>query len=357
MGEHFRYTRDVTGWPVLPGVEAAVDYIVRERQAPTGSASTNHGLLVGKTADPEDEFASYMLNGFGYLGLVRAAEMISEVDPGSASSGRRRPRPCATTSAPRSPTPWPVALVPLADGTWSRTAPPWAGQPGPLTIDRSGSSWFTHGSITCRDALLGPLWLVAQEVLDPADPVTTELLEFSADLLFHDNTAFSQPYYSPHLLTHLRRGEVGAFLRTYYTMLTSLADPETYSFWEHYFHASPHKTHEEAWFLMQTRWMLYLENETELRLFPGIPRRWLAPGEQISLNGVRSYFGPLTAHAEVDPTGSLITVDIELDPDRHPEMMSVRLPHPSGRRARSITRGSGTTQRQKPFRSPRTIQR
>jgi hypothetical protein len=229
-------------------------------------------------------------------------------------------------------------LVPLADGTWSRTAPPWAGQPGPLTIDRSGSSWFTHGSITCRDALLGPLWLVAQEVLDPADPVTTELLEFSADLLFHDNTAFSQPYYSPHLLTHLRRGEVGAFLRAYYTMLTSLADPETYSFWEHYFHASPHKTHEEAWFLMQTRWMLYLEEGDRLRLLPGIPRRWLAAGQDIGLTNVRSYFGPVSL--QVHSAGDTVEVSVECDPARAPKEIRLRLPHADGPRAATATVGA-----------------
>ena len=38
------------------------------------------------------------------------------------------------------------------------------------------------------------------------------------------------------------------------------------------------KTHEEGWFLMQTRWMLYLEDGDRLRLLPGIPRRWLAAG-------------------------------------------------------------------------------
>ena len=37
-----------------------------------------------------------------------------------------------------------------------------------------------------------------------------------------------------------------AFLKAYYNPFAGLADRETYTFWEHYFHASPHKTHEEA---------------------------------------------------------------------------------------------------------------
>ena len=57
--------------------------------------------------------------------------------------------------------------------------------------------------------------------------------------------------------------------------MAGLADRETYTFWEHYFHASPHKTHEEGWFLMQTRWMLWLEDGDTLKLLPGVPRAWL----------------------------------------------------------------------------------
>ena len=47
-------------------------------------------------------------------------------------------------------------------------------------------------------------------------------------------------------MIHLRRGEVKPFLKAYYNAVASLADRQTYTFWEHYFHASPHKTHEEA---------------------------------------------------------------------------------------------------------------
>jgi hypothetical protein len=51
---------------------------------------------------------------------------------------------------------------------------------------------------------------------------------------------------------------VKPFLKTYYNPFSALADRETYTFWEHLYKVSVHKTHEEAWFLMETRWMLYL---------------------------------------------------------------------------------------------------
>lgn len=342
LGEHYRYTRDLN-WvkEIEPALEAAVGHILNNRHTQQASGEQPHGLITGKTADPEDPFAAYMLNGFAYLGLSRAAEMINDIDAGKSASWNKEAvslrgdiRASFAEAVASSP------VVPLGDGTWSRTAPPWAGQQGPLTIDRSLERWFSHGSITVRDALLGPLWLVTQEVLDPGEPLTGELLDYHSELLFHDNTAFSQPYYSPHLLTHLRRGEVNAFLRAYYTMMASLADPETFSFWEHYFHASPHKTHEEAWFLMQTRWMLYLEKDEELRLLQGVPRAWLSRGEEIRVRNARSYFGPISFEIAVDGTGQRIDVDIRCeDLTRQPSLIKVRLPHPHHLQAGATTAG------------------
>ncbi len=107
------------------------------------------------------------------------------------------------------------------------------------------------------------------------------------------NVAFSQPYYSRHPILHLRRGEVNAFSKAFYNAAASLADRETYTFWEHYFHASPHKTHEEAWFLMENRWRLYLEEGDTLSVLPGIPRAYLEDGKRIEIDGMKSYFGPI----------------------------------------------------------------
>ena len=71
------------------------------------------------------------------------------------------------------------------------------------------------------------------------------------------------------------------------------SDRETYSFWEHLFKCSSHKTHEEAQFLMDTRCMLYLENGDTLDIFKVIPRKWMEDGKKIQLHNVVSYFGRL----------------------------------------------------------------
>ncbi len=79
------------------------------------------------------------------------------------------------------------------------------------------------------------------------------IMNYQCEQFYVKNVRPSQPYYSRHPYLHLLRSESKAFIRNYYNALTSLADRETYSFWEHYFHASPHKTHEEGCFLMESR--------------------------------------------------------------------------------------------------------
>jgi hypothetical protein len=153
------------------------------------------------------------------------------------------------------------------------------------------------------------------------------------------NVAFSQPYYSRHPIVHLRRGEVKPFLKAYYNTLSSLADRETYTFWEHYFGASPHKTHEEGWFLMDTRWMLYLERGDRLDLLPGIPRNYLAHGQRIDLKNVASYFGPLSLQVESQLDRGQIHATIQCTSDSRPRVVELRLPHPQGRKAEWVEGG------------------
>jgi hypothetical protein len=140
-----------------------------------------------------------------------------------------------------------------------------------------------------------------------------------------------------HPWVHLKRGEVKPFLKAYYNTFAGLADRETYTFWEHYYQVSPHKTHEEGWFLMQTRWMLYMEEDSALKLLPGIPRKWLEQGKRIELQDVCSYFGAFTLR--VTSEGGRVSASIACDPKRGPETVLLRLPHPDGKRASRLSGG------------------
>lgn len=336
MGEHYRYTLD-DEWleTVREKLLKSCDYILQWRNSNKREElrDKGYGMMEGKVADPEDQYRTFMLNGYSYLGLIRAAEMLSSCDPAQSVRIKQEAEEfkadilrAFAKSMGDSP------VVPLENGTWCPTAAPWVEKRGPACLYADGGLNFTHGSFVLRDSLIGPLWLVMQEVIGPYDIAADFMLSYHSDLMYSDNVAFSQPYYSVHPWLHLKRGETKAFLKAYYHAFSGLADSETYTFWEHFYNLSPHKTHEEAWFLMQTRWMLYMEDKTTLKVFPGIPRAWMEKGKSVEINKAASYFGPVTAKAEFEAGTGKIKAKVECNTDRKPQTVEIRLPHPEGRK-------------------------
>ena len=294
-------------------------------------------MAEGKVADPEDPFRTWMLNGYAYMGLQRCSEMLGDVDPAESACLAREAdalkadlREEFRLNVAKSP------VVPIGDGTWSPSAASWAEGRGPVCL-LTDDNLARYGTFTCRDSLLGPHYLILQEIISPHEPVADWLLEYTVDLYHVRNNALMQPYYSEHARAHLQRGEVKAFLAAFYNGFSGLADRETYSFWETYAHASAHKTHEEGWFLMQTRWMLYMEEGDTLHLLRGIPRAWLEDGKEISIRNAASYFGPFSLEVKSDLTAGRLTARVTCTTDRRPKTITLRLPHPENRRAVKVT--------------------
>ena len=344
MGEHYRCTRD-DAWveQVRPKILKSCEFIlsIRRENQREDLRGRGYGLMEGQVADPTDHERIFMLNGYAYLGLSRAAEMLAKSDPaqskrlgGEAESLKGDIRSAFFDELARGP------VVPLGDGTWCPTAAPWAGTPGPKCLYTDAGTWYTHGAMTLRDDLLGPLYLVFQEVIDPHEQAATFMLNYQTELMGSRNVGFSQPYLSRHPYVHLRRGETRRFLKAYYNTLASSADRETYSFWEHLYHESPHATHSEVQFLMQTRWMLYLEEGTTLKLLRGVPRAWFENGKRIELRKVASYFGPLSLVAASNLDHGSIEAEITCDSDRRPQCVEIRLPHPAGKKPTSVEGGT-----------------
>ncbi|BBI32736.1 glucosidase family protein [Cohnella abietis] len=344
LGEHYRYSPD-DSWiaQIKPKLLKAYEFLLRWRQRNETEQlrGCGYGMLEGKTADPEDPYHSFMLNGYAYLGLSRLAELLKNIDEELSSQVRLNAdllkadiRTAFDLAMSRSP------VVPLGDGGWVPTAPPWVEARGPLALYVEQNNWFTHGTFMGRDSMLGPMYLIFQEVIEAKEIAADFLVQYHNELMLTRNVAFSQPYYSVHPWVHLKRGEVKPFLKAYYNTVSGLADRETYTFWEHFYQVSPHKTHEEAWFLMQTRWMLYMEEGTSLRLLPGIPRKWLEQGKRIELSGVNTYFGKLFLHVRSELDQGFISATIICDPLRAPQSIVLRLPHPDGRRASNVVGGT-----------------
>jgi hypothetical protein len=231
-------------------------------------------------------------------------------------------------------------VVPLGDGRWAPTVPPWTEARGPRALHIVPESYFSHGTVTVPDVLLGPLYLVFCEVFSPEEPASRMMLDYHSELFYENNAAFSQPYYSRHDWLQLKLGMVKPFLKTYFNNVSALADRETYTFWEHVFQVTQHKTHEQGWFLMETRWMLYLEDGQTLKLLPGIPRAWMEDGKQITLKNVNSYFGPVSLRVNAMTNAGYIDASISCDSDHGPRSIVIRLPHPAGKKAVRVTGGT-----------------
>lgn len=354
MGEHFRVTRD-TDW--LDGVKDCVikacGYLLRWRESNKREefrGGRGYGMIDGKTSDPEDPYHSFMLNAGAYVGLSRAAEMLEQCDKelagrfrAEASAWREDILETLRENLAVSP------VLPMGDGTWSPAPSPWAEMAGPASMLLDGGKCYSHANFLGRD-MTGTIYLILQEVIEPEHPLADIILGFYSEHLAQDNTCFSQPYYSPHPYVHLHRGEVKPFLMEFYSGIASLADRETYSFWEHYYHVSPHKLHEETWFLMRCRWMLMAENFTarKLKLLGAVPRRWMADGETILVRGMRSYFGTISYEVYSEADSGRITVDLRMDSDGFPapEQLEIRVPHPDGRRAKSVSLGQYNPERE-----------
>lgn len=343
MGEYFRYTND-REWvgKIKAKLLKSCDYLIawRNRNKKEELRGRGYGMIAGKVADPEDHFHQFMLNGYAYLGMSRSAEMLASVDPVQSERLRKEAdawkediRQSFFNSMALSP------VVPLGDGTWCPTAPPWTEGAGLRGMYQKRETFWSHGTFTAPDAMLGPMYLVFCEVLDPHEPAAKTLLNYHSELFYQENSAFSQPYYSRHNWMQAKLGMTKPFLSTYYHTFAAHADRETYTFWEHLFKVSPHKTHEEAWFLMETRWMLYLEEGPNLRLFNTIPRQWLEQGNQLTLNNVRSYFGPISTTITSEVEKGYITATVSCTDPRKPKEVLIRIPHPAGKKPVKVTGG------------------
>lgn len=343
MAEHYRYTRD-EAWVkrIASKLVKSCDFLIawRRRNQRDDLKKHGYGMLDGNVGDPLDQTHYFFNSAYACAGIKGVAAMLALMDPAKATeliaeahAFRQDIRVSLEERMAASP------VIPLRDGTWRPTAPPWAEACGPVCLYVEKGAVFTHNSFTPRDSCVGPLWLVLLDLIDADEPITESLLQFHAELFTVRNVGFCQPFYSRHDFTHLKRGEVKAFLKTYYNGFASLADRETYTWWEHFFHASPHKTHEEAWFLMQTRWMLWLEEGDRLSFLRGVPRRWLEHSKVIELKNVASYFGPISLRVESRVDLGVVEATVECRSEWQPRVVSIRLPHPLGLKAMHIEGG------------------
>lgn len=312
--KHYECTRD-TAWlaSCRDGIIKSVEYIKRWRERNSDERGGGKGMLDGQVADPADPFRSYMLNALAYAGLMGAAEMLRALSDDYACEAEALANELKASvlaafkeSCTRAP------LAPLKNGEWVPAVPSWAEGRGASALHLNGEICVTHASHIVKDSLLSVAYLPYMGVFDCEAEQSRVIINYIADMFLDENTGYSQPYYSPIPFLNLWRGETNAFLREYYTAFATLADRETYSFWEHYFLATPHKTSEQACFLMRTLSMLFYDKDGELFLLHGVPDSWQKAGKRIEWHNAACSFGRFSLLARYGSHAE-ITVESEFD--------------------------------------------
>lgn len=292
-GRIYRETRDKQWLEALrKNICAAVTYIERWIQRNQEERHGGKGMLDGQVADPKDPYRAYSLNALACAGLREAAELLHVLsDPLEKTARLLAENLQDSIKRAYSESEIRAVLVPLENGEWVPLLAPWAEDRSGCCLHLNGGSAVTHASAVLKDSLLSGGLVFVLGLLPATGKQADDFVYLQTDMFSDCLTDFSQPYYNVVPYLNLYRGERNSFLREYYTAFSTMSDRETYSFWEHYFLATPHKTSEQAAFLLRSRMMLYYERSDFLYFLSGVPRNWLLPGKRIYLENAVCAFG------------------------------------------------------------------
>ncbi|MEO6965982.1 MAG: hypothetical protein ABI076_08820, partial [Acidobacteriaceae bacterium] len=356
LADHYRFTRD-NDWlrRVAPKIIAGCDFIVRARKramaaSGDGAKPLSYGFApAGCVADLRDWEYSFMLNAWFYAGLRNCAEILEQVDPAKAKSFAAEAadyKQSILKALHESVSLSPVTR--LRDNTSVPSVPPYLGLRGFSTdVKDSVDPDRRHGYAS--DCTIGPFHLFNCGVLEPDDPIVTNMLNYFEDRFFLSTPLASrvnldqlatdwfnlggfgklQPYYLHYQEAYLHRDQIPNFLRGFYNTLASIADPQTLTFQEEldFSGAQPNKTHEEAWFFHQLRYMLVMEIGSELHLARGTPRCWLKGEQEISVQDAPTYFGQVSYRIRSSPDSQSVNAEVDLPTEKPASRVVLRLRH------------------------------
>jgi hypothetical protein len=365
LAEHYFYTRD-KAWleENAPSMKRAADWVIEQRaltKVMDGDEKIpEYGLLpAGHLEDNSDWGHWFAVNDFASAGMTALAEALVDIgDPDAprytreAADYREDLRDAILRAAQAAP------VVRLRDHTYI----PWFG-PRPYERIRlygpSRVAFYTrypqkvvpiYRLSEDREVLYGPMIHLTMNIFGPEEPVAHWVLDdwednatlsSSMGVNVHgwvdDQYWFSrggmvfQANLQNPVLPYLHRHEIPAATRNLYNDFVACYYPDVNAFTEEYHqwvHGSGpfYKIPDEARFVNRVREALALEEGGSLWLASGTPRRWLAPGQKISVHEMATYFGPLSY--EMEGARGQVNATVQL-PSRNPykdAWLAVRVP-------------------------------
>lgn len=354
LAEHFLLTRD-RAWfaEVAPAVVAAADWVFRQRRATMGRLPHSRGwesgfLPAGSLEDVTDFHYWLSTNALTWRGTDAAARALEAVGHPEAARVRResdayRADLLRGFEASRRHAP----LVPLSDGRW---VPHY---PSRLYCRGRDRGWI-------RELLEGAVYLLISGLIPCESREASWILDDLQENLYHSppygyvlrdpevnrrhRGGFSiQPNLLAGLMPHLERDEIEAYLWMFFNAWAACYREEASGMIEHplpelgFDNATAFKTSDEANAVMWLRYLMVYSTPRLLHLGRAIPRAWFAEGEEVSIGGVRTHYGEVSARWVSELSRGTIRLEARLDGPQDAPRTLARFRHPAKAPLASVT--------------------
>jgi len=348
FADHYMLTGDRQWLRRVAGtLTEGCEFVFRERAATqlldeNGEKAPYYGLLPhGHLEDNPEWRCWFSVNGQACGGVLRVAKALAEIDHQQAerilAEGIRYRddiRAAVVRAMAKAP------AVPSGRGGYIPSIPTHA------EIRGRDWGWF-------RQVAYGPLHLVYGLVLDPAEKLTTWILNDLEDNLFlsrsYGRIADNEKYWFSrggiaiqsnllfNDLVYLERKEPERALRALFNNFAQNLYRDISCFTEHPVPEFGHgvgpffKTPDEAQFLVFLRNHLVKETASGLSLLPGASRDWFADGQELTFENFASAYGPVSLTSQSSVSQGEIRVWVKAGWRRAPLELSLYVRHPDRR--------------------------